>query len=254
MDEFKILLGLSTDARIILDDAELAQLMDKGIPDLPITVDDAVAVALAARLDLYTARDELDDAERKLVVAANALKPGLDLIITGQVDSEPGDDTFSELDWQRARWSAGFDLELPVDRKAERNAYRSGLITYERVSRDLDLAIDNTKLDVRNAWRVLEQAERAYRIRSIGVDLNERRVEEQNLRAKLGRATVLDTIDAQNDLIDARNALTAALVNHTIARLTLWRDMGILFIKEDGQWAEVTDVVVPPQTAERDYE
>jgi outer membrane protein TolC len=245
MDEFKILLGLSTDARIILDDTELTQLMDKGISELPLSVDDAVAVALAARLDLYTARDAVDDAERKLVVAANALKPGLDLVITGQVDSEPGDDTFSELDWQRARWSAGFDLELPFDRKTERNAYRSALIAYERTARDLDLAIDETKLDVRDAWRTLEQAQRTYRIRSVGVDLNERRVEEQDLLADLGRATALNTIDAQNDLTEARNALTAALVNHTVARLSLWRDMGILFVKENGQWEEVTDVVQP---------
>jgi hypothetical protein len=30
-------------------------------------------------------------------------------------------------------------------------------------------------------------------------------------------------------------------VGHTIARLEFWRDMGILFIKENGQWEEVTD-------------
>ena len=46
-------------------------------------------------------------------------------------------------------------------------------------------------------------------------------------------------LDAQRDLIQARNGRTGALVNHTIARLRFWRDMGILSIREDGGWEEV---------------
>ncbi|MBN2309162.1 MAG: TolC family protein [Candidatus Hydrogenedentes bacterium] len=242
MDEFKILLGLSTDAPVVLEPGELTRLRERGISSIPLSTEAAVDVALVSRLDLYTVRDEVDDAERKLAVAANALKPGLDLIVTGQVDTVPEDDAFSELDWQRARWSAGFDLDLPFDRKSERNAYRRALISHERAAREFDLAVDGVKLEVREAWRDLNEAEATYRIRQIAVDLNQRRVEEQKLRAELGRATALDQIDAQNDLVSAQNGLTAALVSHTIAKLRLWLDMGILYIKEDGQWEELSDV------------
>jgi hypothetical protein len=31
---------------------------------------------------------------------------------------------------------------------------------------------------------------------------------------------------------------TAAVVNHTLARLRYWRDMGLLFIRDDGTWYE----------------
>lgn len=242
LDDFKILLGLSTDAHVVLDDVELEILKEESIQPSPTrSPEDAVKVALAARLDLYTVRDQKDDAIRREGVAANALKPDLDLIVEGRVDSEPGMDMFNQLDWRRARWSAGFGLDLPLDRKQERNNYRASLIDVERAYRELELATDNVKLDVRNAWRDLEQAERTYKIRGIGVEVNERRVEEQDLLAEYGRATALNQIDAQNDLVNSQNALTAALVNHTIARLSLWRDMGILFIKEDGQWQEVTD-------------
>jgi outer membrane protein TolC len=249
LDELKILLGLSTDAAVVLDDDELRRLQERGIVHFPMSAEDAARVAMAARLDLYTARDVVGDSARRLEVAANGLLPDLNLFLTGDVRSDPGDDRFNTLDFQRARWSLGFDTDLPFDRKSERNNYRVALIDFERSQRELSLTEDNVKLQVREIWRNREEAMRTFQIRSVEVDLNGRRVQEQDLLAELGRATALDQIDAQNDLVDARDQLTAALVDHTIAGLSLWRDMGILFIKEDGRWEEVTEVRQNPDTA-----
>jgi hypothetical protein len=33
-------------------------------------------------------------------------------------------------------------------------------------------------------------------------------------------------------------------VTHTIARLQFWNNLGILFIKEDGQWQEVNNAKI----------
>jgi outer membrane protein TolC len=243
MDQFKIQLGLPTDAPIVLDPNELDELTARGIIHPSITPENAVDVALVTRLDLYNVRDRVDDSERKVHVAKNSLKPDLDLVLTGTVDSEPDTNSFEEFDFERARWGAGLDLDLPFDRKAERNALRSALIAQERAVRGLTLAEDNIKLEVRDAWRRLDQAKRNYEISVQSVELNQRLVEEQSLRMELGRATAIDQVDAQNALIQAQNARTAALVDHTIARLEFWRDMGILFVKESGQWEEVTDDV-----------
>jgi len=240
LDRFKIQLGLSTDARVVLDDGELERLQERGLQHPDIAADDAVRVALEARLDFYNAREWVEDSKRGVAVAANALKPDLDLIVAGSVDST-GQDNFQELDFRRGRWSAGLDADLPLDRKAERNAYRAALIEHERVLRNYDLAEDNVKLEVRAAWRNLDQARRNYEVALRSVELSERRVEEQALLAELGLATAQDQVDAQNDLTQSKNDLTEALVSHTIARLAFWRDMGILYIKENGQWEEVTD-------------
>lgn len=240
LDRFKILLGLSTDAQLVLDDKELEQLRRDGLRHPDISAEDAVQVALAARLDLYNQRDSVDDSQRKIKVAVNALKPDLDFFLTGQVASA-GEDNFQELNFKRLQWSAGADLDLALDRKAERNAYRSALIAHDRALREYSLAEDNIKLEVRAAWRNLDQARRNFEIAEQSVALSQRRVEEQDLLAELGRATVLNQVDAQNDLTRSQNELTEALINHTIARLAFWRDMGILYIKKDGQWEEVTD-------------
>ncbi len=244
LDQFKIRIGLSTDANIVLDDSELEQLRLDGLNHPELASEDAVAVALASRLNLYTEYDRVEDAARKVDVAANALLPGLNILAEAQVASS-GEDRFQELDFRRARWSAGLGLDLPLDRKTERNAYRAALINYERALRNATLEKDNVKLEVRAAWRNLDQARRNFDIARQSVDLNVRRVLEQELLAELGRATVLNQVDAQNDLTQSQNDLTGALVNHTLARLAFWRDIGILYVKKDGRWEEVNAVAAP---------
>jgi outer membrane protein TolC len=244
LDRFKIELGLTTDVGIVLDETELDRLMERGLVPLELDPEDAIKVALEARLDLYNTRGQVEDAERGVKIAANDLKPGLDLIVTGDADSM-GNTQFEQFDFERARAAIGVDAELPLDRKDERNRYRESLISYERSLRQLDLSEDNVKLAVRQAWRTLQQAKQSYEILEIEVELNERRVEEQKLKAKWGRATVLDTVDAQNDLVDARNRRTEALIRYTMARLQLWRDMGILVIRDNGLWEEIDNAEEP---------
>ncbi|HOQ88688.1 MAG TPA: hypothetical protein PLX03_00980, partial [Candidatus Hydrogenedentes bacterium] len=75
------------------------------------------------------------------------------------------------------------------------------------------------------------------------VQLAERRVEEQNLLAELGQATAQDQVDAQNDLIQSQNALTTALISHTVARLSFWKSLGLLYIKPNGLWEEAEQML-----------
>ena len=240
LDEFKILLGLSTNTAIVLDNAELEELGAAGLRHPAIAVDDAVSVAFAARLDLQIDHDRMEDAGRVVEVAANALLPELTLVADANVRTA-GEDNFQRLDFRRANWNAGLDVNLPLDRKAERNAYRTALIAFERSRRDLSLAEDSIALEVRSAWRNLESARRNFLVAQKSVELNLRRVEEQELLADLGRGSALDQVDAQNNLTQSQNELTGSLISHTLARLQFWLDMGILYIKENGQWEEVSD-------------
>lgn len=240
LDAFKIQLGLPTDVRLTLDDNELQVLTDRGIVHPDISAEEAVEVALASRLDYMTDRDQVEDAARKVTVAADALKPGLDLILAADVETI-GQDNFQRLDFRDLDWSAGLDLDLPLDRKAERNTLRAALIDQERSVRRFTLSQDTIKLDVRSAWRQLERAKLAYEIAVNSVELSKRRVREQEVLQELGRGTAIDLVDAQNDLTAAQNDLTNTLIAHTIARLAFWRDMGILYIKEDGNWEEISE-------------
>lgn len=236
LDDFKIQLGIPVEARIVLDDRELQELKIRH-PDLQ--VEESIQIALAARLDYQNARDELVDSGRKVKLAADQFKPQLDLLATAGFASPQEDHGFAVPDPDRYNWSAGASLDLPLERMAARNSYRAALIAQQRAARNLDQQRDQIQLQVRDSWRTLEQARRTYQISEIGVKLAERRVEEQELLAELGRAKALDQVDAQNDLVSSKDQLTQALVAHTIARLQFWDNMGILYIKDNGRWQEM---------------
>lgn len=238
LDEFKILLGLSTDTALVLDNQELDRLRKQGLDHPSVDLDDALQVALVSRLDFYNEKDRVADAQRRVHVAENALKPGLDIVADAQV-ATAGENTPAKFDFKRTEWNIGLDVDPPLDKKAERNAYRSALIDLERATREGTLAEDTIKLEVRAAYRNLEQARRNYELALESVKLSERRVEEQKLLSELGLATAQDQVDAQEDLIQSQNGLTSALITHTLARLNFWRDMGILYIEKGGLWKEV---------------
>ncbi len=237
LDDFKIQLGLSTDAAVVLADAELEQLK---IVHPEMTGEEATQIALATRLDLVNVREQHEDTARGIKLAANRLKPQVDLTAQAALSSpQESRLTFAVPDPSRYRWNAGLNLDLPLERKQERNAYRRALIVHEQSGRQLEQTEDQIKLQVRNAWRTLDQAKRSYEIGEIALKLSQRRVEEQDLLAEIGRAKAQDQVDAQNDLFGQKTQLTQALVSHTIARLQFWNSMGILFIKENGQWEEI---------------
>ena len=237
LDNFKIMLGLSVDAPLVLDNRELEKLT---ILDPNLSVEDAIRVALEARLDYLNAKERLEDANRKVGLAANLLKPRVDVTGNVVVNSDPNDSTGLPLpEFDRYAWSAGLNVDPGLDRMAERNAYRSALISRNQAERQLTQQEDEIKLEVRDSWRTLEQARRNYEISEIGVKLAERRVEEQALLQELGRGDAKNQVDAQNALINSRNQRTQALVTHTIARVNFWRNLGILYIKDNGQWEEI---------------
>ena len=237
VDELKIELGISVDTPIVLDESELSELK---IVDPKVTQEQAQEVALVTRPEIESANDRVEDAVRRIEVAQIDLRPGLDIV--GSYDlSSPTTDGTPKLDLSRRNWSAGLDVDLPFDRKEQRNNYRSTLLNKEQRQRDRDLAYDQVRLQVNNDWRALGQAKRNYEISQSGAELAGRRLREQEILAEIGQSEARDLVDARRDLVNSRNAISSAMVDHTLARLRLWQDMGILYIKDDGSWLRVLE-------------
>lgn len=226
LDRFKRTLGIPVGTGLTLEEGALDTLRAAGIVGGEGALGEALATALSRRLDLATARDRVDDARRKLDVAANALGADVALRATGTLDTSSRR-PFG-LRSSTPRGSVGLDVDLPIERTAERNAYRAAEIDVERARREVEGLEDDVTAAVRSAMRALAQARRSYDIQREGVRLAERRVESAKLNLQAGKATIRDVLDAENALVEARNALTAALVNHAIAKLELDRDVGTL--------------------------
>jgi len=237
LDGLKVTLGLPTEAPVILDKDELQRLADVEALELKISLERATQIALENRLDLLTARDEVQDAERKLKVARNDLLPGLDLSVGLDTDTE-GDSQPLNFKSDRTDFSAGIELDLPLDRLSERNTYRRRLIELDRARRNYEELRDNVVLQVRDSWRQFGRAKRSYEIQRESATLASRRVDSTELLLEAGRAITRDLLDARDDLLEALDEATAALVDYRVASLELARDMGILIVDEKGQLKE----------------
>jgi len=236
LDDLKIRLGIPVKTPLMLDSTELAKL---AAIDPPGSLDEALETALATRLDLWNERDSLEDADRKVRVAKQSLLPAVNAIVRYNANGEPGANQLN-LDPRRNKVSAGVEFDLNLDRREERNSLRAAEVTVQTQKRNLDLAEETVRRDIRADWLDLQLAKKQYELAVEGLSLAEERLKVEVEFYEEGKTTnPRDLIDAQTGLITARDQVTTTVIAHTIARLELWKDMGILFITKDGAWTDV---------------
>ena len=231
LDDFRFTLGLPVDLGLEPDPQELTILEERGLVDVAITLDEAMHSAISNRLDLVNRRQKVEDKERKLEIQQRNFLPTLDVSydVTKRFESSNGEDV---------RQNLGVGLELPFDWTEKRNDYRIAQITYEREKRSLVEDESNVERNVRDLWRKLDRNRSVYKNRLLSVQLADRRVENTTLLLKQGKALTRDLLDAQDDLLSARNAATVALVDYTINRLLFWNAIERFEIDPKGMWYE----------------
>ena len=227
VDNFKLTLGLPLGGELLLDDSALRSLAQAGLPPIPFESDHAFHVAVNHRLDLFNEIDRFEDSKRKITVAADAFKPGLDLFAGIDVDTNNGSRSYSNFDADAYYSRIGVDLDLPIDNLSARNGFRRTKIDFERQLRQLSLSLDRIHADLRSGLRGLELSRQTYEIQQNALKLANQRVDGANMLLDAGRASTRDLLDSQNDQLTAQNAVTSALVNYHLTRLNLLYDMGI---------------------------
>lgn len=237
LDQFKIRLSLPTDLDVGLDDKELSALANMEIVPPEYVLASAVEAGLIGRLDLATTKDRIDDAQRKINVAADNLGIKLDIVGSANVGSG-GKSDFTNLQFHNGTYQLGLDVELPLDQLDDRNTFRKAVISLTRQKREYDNERAEVKLDIRQAYRQLISAAERYVIQKNSLALAESRVESTTLLLEAGRSKTRDLLESQDALLESQNAVTAALVDHTIAKLNFFRDIGILQVKPDGMWIQ----------------
>jgi outer membrane protein TolC len=240
LDRYKLQLAIPTDANIILDSNEFSALVAAGVSEPNYPLDEAVQTALTHRLDLANSRDSVEDANRRVGVAAESLQAELNLVGNANVASTP-ETKAARLQFDKGAYSAGVELDLPFERFAERNAYRRSLINFIQAQRAYEQSIDEVKLEVRNSYRTLQESAALYVIQQHSLELAQSRVESVSMLLQAGRAETRDLLDAQQSLLDAQNGLTSAIVNHAIAKLNFFTNIDILQVRPNGLWE------LPPQ-------
>jgi hypothetical protein len=231
--------------------------------DLDRAMTVASQVALANRLELMTARAQMVDAWRKIAVQANSLLGVANVGYNFSTPSTPNANEPFALGGSRSTHQLVLSGELPLVRRAERNAYRTALVAYQRARRGLQATEDFILNDVRTDLRAVRVLAENYRIQQRAVEVAYDQVENsldvlqappvpdvqvagqpgqaaaQSQQAAANAASLTQQLlNAQTSLLAAQNSLYTVWVNYLIARMTLYRDIERLPLDLRGVWID----------------
>lgn len=186
-----------------------------------------VARALAQRLDLQEARDQVDDARRAASLARQDLLPQLDLSLRFTRSGKSS--TFNDA-WNLAdhRVSLSFSTSYPLETTGSRTRAALFAINVEVSRRNLRQREQEIETEVRGAVRNLDHIRTSIELQRRAVEVAEQQYRLALLRYERGLASNFDVGEAEGYLVAARSALASLLKNHQVARLELLRATGSL--------------------------
>ncbi len=184
----------------------------------------AVKEALAARPDLQLLRLQEQAQDELVGVAAADAKPRVDFNGTYGCAVRRPENFFQQ---EYIRWSASVNVAVPLfdglrtgGRVAQARAQRN--TTTHQIA-----ALENqVRLDVQSAFDALTLANRTITAAELNVTQARRAAEMTEANYRLGAATQLDVIDAQQALRQAENIRNQSLYTHANARASLRFVMG----------------------------
>ena len=193
---------------------------------------ECIARALACRLDLRSVADGVADAERRLRQSKSWLRPDLDVYGTVTL-SDSGAESFGDQELEET-YEAGVTLELPLDKRDERDAVKLASLAHEAAKRGLQQKRDEVRLEVIDSFTRLRFLAGSVTIERQNIEIAERRARNAMLRFRSGELLNRDVVEAENELLAARNAYARVSVNYEVQRIKLLRNIGALDVRPDG--------------------
>ena len=200
-----------------------------GLPELPAEgpepLEALVARALAQRLELHEARDQVDDTRRGTRLARQNLLPQLDLNLA-LVQTGFGPSFGSAFPGPDRRIGFFLTTSFPLERTADRANRAIAELNEAASRRALRQRELEVEAEVRAALRELSRIRESVELQRAAVDVAEQQRRLADLRYERGLASNFDVVDAEASLVAARSALVGLLTSYQIARLELRRVTG----------------------------
>jgi hypothetical protein len=197
--------------------------------------------ALVQRFDLMNERGALADQWRQIKLAGDDLRSILNLNAGFDIRTDPDTNRPFDFTFDESRATLGLTFDAPLNRKAQRNAYRLTLLDYNNALRNLIGLEDTIKVDVRDDLRALQLDREQYDIAVASAALASERVVSTRLQLRLGVQNV-----AARDVLESQQAYTASLsavarqhIGYILDRIQLFLDLELLEVDDGGFWPEV---------------
>jgi outer membrane protein TolC len=209
-----------------------------------LTVDQAIQIALANRLDLKNALAAVTDTWRIVEVDANALQGFLNFVYTGNFASAPSHTTLFRFDSSASVQRFGLEFQAPINRRVERNTYRTDQIGYQRARRAYMALRDQIVQEIRLNERELTLNRKQFDIGREQLISASRQLEEAEYALLFptgGAPVTLNLLNALTSVLQARNGLIGTWVSYETQRLSLYSNFDLMDIDANGVWTNEND-------------
>ncbi len=259
LDTLKLRIGIPVEQMLVITPVQI------DVPQPALDQAQSIKIGQAARLDLQTRSDRVDDARRALRVAKNNLRGDLDVNASVDLNSDSNRDIDGvDLELRDSDYNIGLEYSAPLDRKIELAQYRSSLVDLERSERDYRIQRDRVALDIRDAIRTIQRAKLTLQLQAENVDLAERRLESLRIKQQRSKDNIQPRriIEAEQDLLDARNRRDQSLADLQTSVLNYLLQTGQMRVDAQGRWlvpgtlqsAEPAQEVVPEEAPDESPE
>ncbi len=200
------------------------------LPNLPETADEAVAVALEFNPDILAAQERAKAAEYDIEVAGSGRLPKLSLYSTGAYSDyfdTLGGPTSNAFVQTEKTAQVGARLSLPIFQGGRPAALRRQAQAYASAALEAEIAVERGVIaQTRAAYSSWVAARELIESTQLAVDAAQLSLEGVRAENSVGRRTILDILDAEQELLSARVRLVTARRNAYVAGFSLLAAMG----------------------------
>lgn len=205
------------------------------LPPLPTSVDQAIEIALKNSPTVLAASFTEEAARYEVSAAKGAVLPSADVnaSISRTFSSNGGSSLGGAFNGDRTSKNVGVTLTIPLYQSGSEYATvrRAQQVRSQRML-EIAGAERETIENVRNAWEQLRTARATITASEQAVKANEIALEGVKQEQQVGSRTILDVLDAEQELLDTRVNLVRAQTNEYIAAFGLLASTGQLGARE----------------------
>jgi outer membrane protein TolC len=208
-------------------------------------VEELASQAVERRVEVSTNRINIESNEMNLVGIKNSLKPTLQAFaeltnnaLAGVTTSPAaavaeaafagGYGNFLSQIFQRnyPNYSAGLSLNVTLRNRAAQSDYVTSQLELRQNELSLRKSINQVRVDVENAVIGLQQARARYNAAGKARELQQKTLDADQEKYRLGASTSYQVVQDQRDLASAVSTEVQALANYTHARVAYDQAMG----------------------------
>ncbi len=212
-----------------------------GLPAIDIGQNDAMITALVQRLDLMNQRGDLADDWRQVKYAADNLRSVVDVSASHRMRTDKNNPF--DFDFDDSDTNLRLEVDLPLDRRIERNQYRRSQIGFQQGRRDVMALEDDIKFEVRDGLRSLNLIRVQYPISVTQAALAAEQVISIQLQLALGIEGVryTDLLLALQSSRESLRSVAFSRIGYLVRRAEFALDLELMQLDGRGFWPEIND-------------